>query len=77
MRPTAPPDVKHYCRKCAASFVSYRGGAARPTAHTLLVLHVRADHGFRAADRCHSNCSFKATYEETLQGKMLYGEGAR
>lgn len=76
MRGTMPSDVKHYCRKCGTSFVTGRGGGTRPSAHTLLVSHVRSEHGFRAADQCHSNCSFKATYEEAQTGRMLYGQGA-
>jgi len=70
---TLPRDVKHYCRKCGKSFGTSHGRSA----HTLLVAHVRSIHGFRAADKCHSNCSFKATFEETNQQRMLYGEGAR
>lgn len=69
---TQARDVRHYCRKCGASFLT----KGRNSAHNLLVAHVRGEHGFPAATRCHSNCSFKATYEETNEGRMLYGEGA-
>jgi len=73
MKGTMPPDVKHYCRACGDAFTS----STRGHAHRWLVAHVREVHGFRAADACHSNCSFKATYEETNQGRMLHGEGAQ
>lgn len=71
MNGTKPKDVKHYCRKCARSFES-----GSKSAHTRLVAHVRSEHGFPAAARCHSNCSFKATFDETNEKRMLYGEGA-
>lgn len=68
-----PCEVKHYCRKCGAEFVSTK----KRHAHALLAHHWKTEHGFRAAESCHSNCSFKMTYMEANEGRMLYGEGAR
>ena len=80
MAPTAPQDVKHYCRKCAEPFWSSgttRSRSAKRSAHGRLMAHITSAHGFLPVAACHSNCSFKATFEETNTGQMLYGPGAR
>jgi hypothetical protein len=80
MTGTQPQDVKHVCRKCGASFESRRPTASRTaktSAHGRARRHIEWDHGFQVAEACHSNCSFKITFEEANEGRMLYGEGAR
>jgi hypothetical protein len=74
MTPTYPQDVTHYCRYQGCGFeANSRKGAS---AHAVLRNHVGVKHTSlmgRPYPKCHSNCSFKATYHEKLEGKMLYG----
>jgi hypothetical protein len=69
MQPTYPQEVRHYCRMCGETFTS----SVRKSAHSQLMAHWRTKHGFRGATKCHSNCSFKASYLETLHGRMIHG----
>lgn len=74
MQPTAPADVTHYCRYMDCGFeADSRPGAS---AHAVLRNHVGTKHTNvfnRPVPKCNANCGLKATYEEKLQGKMLYG----